>query len=357
MRFSNFLYSGYEFNEDEDLLRFKFKMINSILLIIAFFTTLFATISDLGIHDIGHVQAIMNYITAAFMIILVFFLRHSKDNYPKVSNILILAMSMTFTMALISVPQDEFRLIWFHLLVFVAYVLNGSRNGLIFTLLSIGIILTTHFLMDLQLSQIAINTGIISLIIASFLFHVYTNKVSSYENALQEKNASLEVLASTDGLTGIMNKRIFNEVSERYFYTAQRHEKELTLLLLDLDHFKKINDTYGHKIGDHLLIRFVESIQTILRKSDVFARIGGEEFAVLLFKTDEEGAKDLAEKIRLAVEQIVIICQNKEISVTTSIGITANTVDDEGFTDIFTRSDKALYTAKESGRNQICFIS
>jgi len=357
MTYNNFLYSGYDFDEDEDLLRFKFKMLNSILLIIAFFCTLFAAISDMGVHDIGQTQTFVNYITAGFMILLILFLRRSKDNYTKVSNVLIVALSLTFTMALITVPQDEFRIIWFHLLVFAAYIFNGNRNGLFFTLSSIIIILTVHMLTDLQLSQIAINTGIITLVIASFLFHVYTSKISSYENTLHEKNASLEVLASTDGLTGIMNKRIFNEVSERYFYTAQRHQKELTLLLLDLDHFKKVNDNHGHNIGDLLLIRFVETIQALLRKSDVFARVGGEEFAILLFKTDVKGAKNLAEKIRLAVEEIIITSQDYDISITTSIGITPTLIEDKTFTEIFARCDRALYRAKEAGRNQSFLVS
>lgn len=354
MNLNNFLYSGFKFGENEDLLQFKFKMLNSIFIIIAFFSALFGLLSDLGINDIGPIHSKVDYVYSFLTIMLIFFLRLSKENYTLTVHSLLIISLLTFTSALVFVPQDEFRIIWFYLLILVAYMISDKTSGILYTLASIIIISTVNFFIDLQLSQIAINSGILGLIIGSFLSYTYTNKITSYENSLEQQNSSLSLLASTDYLTGVMNKRMFNEISERYFQTAQKDHLNLTLLLLDLDHFKKINDTYGHQAGDQLLISFVTTIENILTKSDIFARIGGEEFAILLSQIDKQDAYKLAEKIRKEVENITIQSNGYNVFVRTSIGITQNGATDNSFDDMFSRSDRALYKAKKEGRNRTC---
>lgn len=354
MNLNNFLYSGFKFSEDENLLQFKFKMLNSVFIIVAFFSALFGLLSDLGINDIGPIHSKVDYVYSFLTIMLIFFLRSSKKNYKLTAHSLLIISLITFTSALILVPQDEFRMIWFYLLIYVAYMLNSSTSGILYTLASIVIILTVHYFVELQLSQTAINSAVFGLIIGSFLSYVYTNKITDFENSLKQQNNTLSVLAYTDYLTGIMNRRMFKEISERYFQTAQKNDLSLTFLLLDLDHFKKINDTYGHQVGDQLLIRFVETIEKILTKSDIFARIGGEEFAILLSQVDSDDAYILAEKIRKEVEKITINYEGQNVFVTTCIGITQNSKTDSSFDDIFSRSDMALYKAKKEGRNQTC---
>jgi diguanylate cyclase (GGDEF)-like protein len=354
MSLNNFLYSGFKFGEDEHLLKFKFKMINSIFIIIAFFSALFGLLGDVGINDIGPVHSKVDYVYSFLTIILIFILRSSKKYYQAVIYSLLIISLMTFTSALVFVPQNEFRMIWFYLLIFVAYMLDGKSSGIIVTIASIVIILICNLFIELQLSQVAINSGVLGLIIGSFLSYVYTNKITDYENSLKQQNSTLSVLASTDYLTGIMNKRMFTEIFKRYFQTAQKDSFSLTLLLLDLDHFKKINDNYGHQMGDKLLILFVKTIEEILSKSDIFARIGGEEFAILLSQIDSEDAYKFAEEIRKEVENITIKYEGKDISLTTSIGLAQNLETDDSCEDIFSRSDMALYQAKHSGRNQTC---
>ena len=352
MSLNNFLYRGFKFSAEEDLLKFKFKMLNSIFIIVAFFSVLFGLLSDLGINDIGPIHSKVNYIYSFLTIMLIFFLRSSKENYTLTVHSLLIISLMTFTSALIFVPQDEFRMIWFYLLIFVAYMVSGKRSGILYTLGSIAIILSTNYFIDLQLSNIAINSGILGLLIGSFLSNVYTNKITNYEESLRKQNSSLSLLASTDYLTGIMNRRMFNEISEHYFQTAQKNELHLTLLLLDLDHFKKVNDTYGHQAGDHILKRFVKTLEGILNKSDIFARIGGEEFAILLSQTNSDEAYILAERIRKEIENDLVTYNGQDIFVTTSIGISENRKNDTEFENIFSRADMALYQAKNEGRNR-----
>jgi len=356
MNLNNFLFSGFKFSRGEDLLQFKFKMLNSIFITVAFFSALFGVLSDLSINDIGPIHSKVNYVYSFLTIMLIFFLRLSKKNYDLTAHALLIISLLTFTSALIFVPQDEFRIIWFYLLIYVAYMIHDRTIGIFYTLASIIIILTVNIFIELQLSQIAINSGILGLIIGSFLSYTYTNKITNYENSLKQQNTSLSVLASTDYLTGVMNKRMFNEISEHYFQTAQKNHFHLTLLLFDLDHFKKVNDTYGHQAGDLLLKRFVKKLERILNKSDIFARIGGEEFAILLSQINSDDAYILAEKIRKEIENDFITYKGQDIFVTTSIGISENKETDTEFKNIFSRADIALYQAKNEGRNKTCYI-
>jgi len=356
MNINNFLHSGFKFTGEENLLQFKFKMLNSIFIIVAFFSALFGLLSDLGINDIGPIHSKVNYVYSFLTILLILFLRSSKKNYNLTAHSLLVISLITFTSSLVFVPQDEFRMIWFYLLVFVAYMISSKMIGLLCTLTSIVIILSVNYFVDLQLSQVAINSGILGLIIGSFLSYIYTDKITNYENSLIQQNSSLSLLASTDYLTGIMNKRMFNEISERYFQTAQKNDLNLTLLLLDLDHFKKVNDTYGHRAGDQLLKRFVNTLESILNKSDIFARIGGEEFAILLSQINSDDAYLLAERIRKEIENDFMTYEGQDIRVTISIGISENRETDTKFEDIFSRADIALYRAKHQGRNKTCYI-
>lgn len=355
MNINNFLHSGFKFTGDENLLQFKFKMLNSIFIIVAFFSALFGLLSDVGINDIGPIHSKVNYVYSFLTIMLILFLRLSKKNYNLTAYSLLIISLLTFTSSLIFVPQDEFRMIWFYLLVFVAYMISSKMSGLLCTLASIAIILSVNLFIDLQLSQVAINSGILGLIIGSFLSYIYTNKITNYENSLKQQNSSLSILASTDYLTGTMNKRMFNEISEHYFQTAQKNDLNLTLLLLDLDHFKKVNDTFGHQAGDQLLKRFVETLERNLNKSDILARIGGEEFAILLSQINSNDAHILAEKIRKEIENDFMTYEGQDIRVTTSIGISENRETDTSFEDIFLRADMALYQAKDEGRNKTCY--
>ena len=357
IRLDNFLYSGFIFDEEEELLKFKFRMINLILLIIAFFSTIFGALQDFGLNDIGPIQSKVNYINAFCMMLILFFLRKSKDNYLKSVHLLLIFSLFTFTSALILVPQDEFRIIWFYLLILVAFILGGSKNGLLYTVLSMLIVLTCNYFIDLQLSRVAINSSILGLIIGSALSRVYTNKISDYQKILHERNISLKYLATIDGLTGIINRRHFDEIVSRYFEIAQRSNKNISMIVMDLDYFKKINDTYGHATGDKLLVAFAEKLKPFVRKGDMFARIGGEEFAIAMFNTNSKDASTFAEKICRETRNICIDNEDAKVTVTTSIGITQNKETDSTFDEMYIRADKALYQAKDDGRDRVCIVN
>lgn len=163
----------------------------------------------------------------------------------------------------------------------------------------------------------------------------------------------VEQMAATDGLTGLFNRRFFQEALVREFARADREEGRLALLLLDIDHFKQLNDTYGHTMGDVVLKQVAEVLKSALRKGDVLARYGGEEFVIVLPSASIGGARDFAERVRKAVAMSSIHPGGARKKVTVSVGWAISPDDAAEPQDLVERADRALYAAKEAGRNRV----
>ena len=162
-------------------------------------------------------------------------------------------------------------------------------------------------------------------------------------------------LASTDDLTGALNKKSISEVIAEEFQRSQSKNVPLTLLMLDIDHFKKINDQFGHLAGDQVLKECSSLIKNrMIRQNDVLGRYGGEEFALVLRDTPLQIAVDVAERIRTAIEKNAFTFEENNIPVTISIGVAAYDSTSQIPEDLIQLADKALYEAKNQGRNRVC---
>lgn len=172
---------------------------------------------------------------------------------------------------------------------------------------------------------------------------------------LEDANRKLRKLATTDGLTELYNHRTFQDLLERRVNEANRHRRDLALILLDLDHFKSINDRYGHPVGDAVLKVVSNTLSKLSRSEDILARYGGEEFAMILPETDIKGAVHLAERIRKTIANQAIGIKGISLQVTVSLGVSAKPAA-RGNCDkspLIEAADKALYMAKQSGRNRL----
>lgn len=156
-----------------------------------------------------------------------------------------------------------------------------------------------------------------------------------------------------DGLTEVFNQRKFQEEGARELARALRHGRPLTLVLFDIDHFKKVNDTHGHLCGDAVLKQISARVNELLRPEQIFARIGGEEFAVLCPETDLEGATVLAEKMRAIFQERPFECGATPVAVTCSFGVAVAATEMRRLDDLVAASDRALYRAKNEGRNRV----
>jgi len=163
----------------------------------------------------------------------------------------------------------------------------------------------------------------------------------------------METMATTDGLTGLTNHRTFQQKFADLLDRADRHGYRVAMLLCDVDHFKKVNDNYGHPVGDEVLRRVAKVLQDVPRKIDVPARYGGEEFAVLLDNVSAEQARAVAERIRIEVSKIVVETEKGPLQVTESIGVALFPDDGRDRAVLIERADLALYHAKHTGRNRV----
>lgn len=190
------------------------------------------------------------------------------------------------------------------------------------------------------------------------------NKLLARQNAeLDRMNAALQVLATTDALTGLANRRLLIETGEKECRRGPRFAQPLSLLIFDIDHFKNVNDLWGHPVGDRVLIAIADLCRSRFRKStDVVARIGGEEFAVLMPATPYDEGKHVAEWLREAIaSQRIGIDADLAVSCTVSIGVASLPMMDEQTSDtpwdfdhLLVSADRALYQAKAAGRNSVC---
>lgn len=178
--------------------------------------------------------------------------------------------------------------------------------------------------------------------------------------AWKEREVALEALRDSserDALTGLYNRRHVDRRLQSEFNSWTRHHDTFAVLLFDIDHFKRINDTYGHPTGDAVLRNIAATVSPQLRNSDILGRYGGEEFIVILPHCDEAGATVVGEKIRAAIEQAALEVSTGALRVTVSVGGCAATDGLTGVATLVAEADHALYEAKHGGRNQVCIVN
>jgi diguanylate cyclase (GGDEF)-like protein len=173
------------------------------------------------------------------------------------------------------------------------------------------------------------------------------------QRVIRRYQRKIEMQATLDSLTGLPNRRGFDLVALKAMQDAQRDRKPLAALLLDLDHFKSLNDNHGHLAGDEVLTGFANDLRSCLRQSDIICRWGGEEFIILLKDTNSDTAHTVAEKIRLLAEQHHYSFSGTPLQVTVSLGLT-EWLSSDTLHSLIARADRALYRAKQAGRNQVC---
>jgi diguanylate cyclase (GGDEF)-like protein len=212
------------------------------------------------------------------------------------------------------------------------------------TVLNPGIILVT-----------LVSYGLVNFLGLLVSARLYGARRNEYRSHLAELAAQTKIarLAMQDDLTGIANRRHFYRQAEAEFAHFHRSKQPMTLLMLDLDHFKRINDKYGHGVGDAVLIRFTQYVSTQIRQEDLLGRVGGEEFAILLRDATIAQATAIGERIREGVAQLPIFGGDDADRFTVSIGIATAKDADASFDVLFGRADQALYRAKQAGRNRV----
>lgn len=205
-----------------------------------------------------------------------------------------------------------------------------------------------HKLADSSIRDVEVYSGPIMVQGRQLLYsviHDVTNRI--------RLESEMKTLATTDALTGVDNRHQFFSKGSQELRRALRYKKPLTLLMLDIDYFKSINDTYGHQAGDEVLRQLAQASSSLLRESDIFGRLGGEEFAVVLPETGLRLGMEVAERLRKRLSEVRVDFEGKKITFTVSIGATLARRSDKAIEDVIKRADEALYKAKRMGRNRV----
>lgn len=258
--------------------------------------------------------------------------------------IISIAIFLLFTRIIIYVFENSTKKQINYLAHAMKHLAHGGRNLRVKTLNN-----------EDEISQIydAYEITRLKLLKGDIFTQLYQNQEKIKFNYQQRENIKLEKLAFVDSLTGAINRRRFEELSKIEIARVMRYEHDLSILMLDIDHFKLVNDTHGHAAGDKVLVDFTNTCKEMLRDIDIVARIGGEEFVILLPETDRDGAVIFAERLRKTILDSSSIIDNNEIKYTVSIGIALYMEGDKTIDTILQRADEALYSAKNTGRNKV----
>lgn len=173
------------------------------------------------------------------------------------------------------------------------------------------------------------------------------------EEELEIAKRRAEELAHIDELTGLDNRRAFFDQGYRIFKQAVRFKRSVSVVMMDIDHFKNVNDSYGHSVGDKVLQAVAGLLQSVVREIDIVARIGGEEFAFVLPETNADEAINLAERLRQKIAKTTVTHEGKDIHITASFGVSSSLVENQTLEAMLTKADDALFIAKKKGRNQV----
>lgn len=223
----------------------------------------------------------------------------------------------------------------------------GSQYGLFPP--GIGATLGNPWLLILpKLVNIAAGCVVLGLLLMRWLPSAIRERSQSEQLAID-----LKALADTDPLTALPNRRQFEAIAAAEWSRFQRYGRPLSLMLIDIDHFKSVNDRFGHDVGDLVIRGVALTLQATKRQTDMAARIGGEEFAMLVPETDERAAEIAAERLRVAIEEQPLTIDGQELKVTVSIGIAGARMAMSSFDRMLKRADEALYEAKHGGRNRV----
>ena len=349
-KWQKFSTNNYKFTKDNADYR-RVILLNFMLCIMLIVFLIF-TISNFFIFNLilmGFINLFGIFLT---LIIFVIFKKTNKIFYVSV------ATTFTLTFVILSLlhltNHDNYSLIWITVIPPAAFYLLGKKYGLIYT---VGFFVYVFVYIIFNFKKWEANgfqmSAIFNIFIASFaivyiIMYFEISKQEAYDS-MKEKNKELALLSRMDRLTGIFNRYKLDEMLEKEFLKAKSTNVVFTLIIADLDFFKKMNDTYGHIKGDQILKKTAKILQRNIRDKDILGRWGGEEFLIICPDTKREEAYIIAERIRKNIETYSF---DGIKNLTISIGLSEFQASD-GINSVLRRADKALYKAKDSGRNRV----
>jgi len=351
MDLKNILQSSYDFGNDEYELKLKYILFNSLLIFNIFIVGV-ATFVRLA--NLQYANAFFDSVYVTLGLITFILARRSKQRFNSLVNFVIFFSYLIVTLSFSTGLNYIAGISWYFILLMTVFFLKGNREGVIVFILSlVSIILIT--LKEELYSSTTIALGIIPFFGALVFMYFFEQRNQNLKKRLENQKAKYLHQAQYDDLTNIANRALFIDRLEHASTVAKRSNEKIAIIFMDLDHFKEINDSYGHYTGDKVLIEVANRLKSQIRESDTIARLGGDEYSIILNKFGNiDAIKNIIHKL-INVMQEPILVENKKLSITLSLGVTI--YPDDGIkTDILLRNaDSAMYKAKANGKNGYAF--
>ncbi len=348
---------GVVFGEEEEAEQFRFRFLLAVLANAGAITGVFWGADALGAISLSTTHRWAVRLFVPFTLLLLWSLWGRRERL-QLACWLHWVSSMGINLSgLLTVPQDELRVTWFFLHLAGSFILLGPWVGAASGGLIVLAVVVANPLSAQPYSPAAMMTLVFSLLAASVIFWAYARHMQHAQQAMRQSRQRLRQLATQDPLTGLLNARAFQAACEPHIRLAARDGSAYALLFIDLDHFKQVNDRYGHDAGDAVLRAVAQCMRQALRASDVLGRIGGEEFCLFLPGTDEAGAMRLAEKLRATIEALCPDIGGQRLRITASMGVAQNQPGLARLADIQRAADQAMYRAKAAGRNRVTSLT
>lgn len=354
--FGKVLFGQPGFRGSEEYLEFQFKFLTIVVLAGALLTGVFLLSVEFGVNPIAARHVVSMRIFTVGSLVLWLCLRGHKGRFLVLAWAYEILCMGEYLSTLVHVPADQLRIFWFVTNVPGVFLLLGHRAGWAITVLSVIIVVIANPHSAAPYSANAIVTFSLGMLYLALFFQIYAARSVSYFKRMQDYNRTLHRMATHDMLTGVLNARAYYEVCDQLIRVAQRKGTSYAVLFVDLDHFKSINDTHGHAVGDAVLRAVAACLGTSIRESDALGRIGGEEFSIFLPDTGIDAAREVAEHVRCSIEALMPSIGEGRLRVTASIGVGRSGGGDQSMLAIQQQADQAMYVAKSRGRNRVsCF--
>lgn len=254
------------------------------------------------------------------------------------------------------VAQDQLRMLLFFPMVGAIFLIVGAVAAWIAIVAAIGVFAAAVVTGDLVASPLAVSTFVLTLGTTGLFFHAFSRQASLALATISAQNSALDAVAREDHLTHLLNLRAFRQIMHAAL-TRPDGAPSLCVAFIDIDHFKPINDHHGHAVGDAVLTAVARTLKASVRQQDAVARIGGEEFAVLMPDATLAVALPVAERLREAVQAMKVVIGGAELRVTVSVGLAASSLPHRTADNLLQEADAAMYRAKQGGRNRVVAAS
>lgn len=384
MNLKNFLTSGHTLSDSEYELKSKLSLTNSLILLTITVVFILATI----LLSSGKIFfAVANLIYVFLGLFGIYLLRRDKKILRYIIPIIpILSIVLVIT-AMAKYPNEEIRIAWFHIIIVASFFLGGRKLGFSMSFLSVLSLMILEYVVNTSLNAYTLFLSMVIILLGTASIYLYERRESIlkeelydinnnledkvrqeikkrtfiYEKAnrkleesammLEEQKNAFKNLAHFDTLTGLPNRLLFYDRLDKVIENAEKNDQKFSILFLDLDNFKEINDSFGHDVGDDLLKIVAEKFQNRISKSDLLARLGGDEFTLVIegWRNIEQVASVADRLIHVLNEPIYIL--GYEIYITVSVGISIYPDDGMDIATLLKHSDSAMYSAKNEGRN------